>query len=167
MNTGQMLLTIGALLLLSTVMLRVNSNNFSTESVRDEARFGVMATSIATSIIEQAKNLAFDENTDTNSVTILSDLTSVFNLGPDAGENSADIKTFNDFDDFDGYTTIDSTLPSAIFEISCGVDYVSKSNLMVVSSSRTWHKKISITVASPSLTDTLNEASIHSYWFFR
>jgi len=167
MNTGQMILTIGALLLLSTVMLRVNSNNFSTESVRDEARFGVMATSIVTSIIEQAKNCAFDANTDSNSVSSLSDLTSVFDLGLDAGENSADIKTFNDFDDFDGYTEIDSTMPLAIFEISCSVDYVSKSDLMGVSSVPTWHKKISVTVANPSLGDTLKGASIYSYWFFR
>jgi MSHA pilin protein MshD len=167
MNTGQMLLTIGALLLLSSVMLRVNSNNFSTESVRDEARFGVIATSIATSIIERAKSFAFDANTDSNSVTSLSELTSVFNLGPDAGENSADIKTFNDFDDLDGYTAIDSTLPTAIFDVSCSVDYVSKTNLMGVSSSPTWHKKISVTVSSPSMDDTLTEASICSYWFFR
>ena len=167
MNTGQMLLTIGALLLLSAVMLRVNSNNFSTESVRDEAKFGVIATSIATSIIEQAKGLAFDANTDTNSVNTLSELTSVFNLGPDAGENLADIKTFNDFDDFDGYTGIDSTLKSAIYEISCSVNYVSKSNLLGISSSPTWHKKISVTVSSPSMDDTLTEASIYSYWYFR
>ena len=167
MNTGQMLLTIGALLLLSTVMLRVNSNNFSTETVRDEARFGVVATSIATSIIEQAKSFAFDANTDTNSVTSLSELTSVFNLGPDAGENSADIKTFNDFDDLDGYTEIDSTTQTAIFEISCSVNYVSKTNLMGISSVPTWHKKISVTVSSPSMGDTLTEASIYSYWFFR
>jgi len=167
MNTGQMLLTIGALLLLSTVMLRVNSNNFSTETVRDEARFGVIATSIATSIIEQAKSFAFDANTDTNSVTTLFELTSDFDLGPDAGENSADIKTFNDFDDLDGYTKIDSTMQSAIFEISCSVNYVSEANLMGISSVPTWHKKISVTVSSPSMGDTLTEASIYSYWFFR
>jgi hypothetical protein len=167
MNTGQMLLTIGALLLLSAVMLRVNSNNFSTESVRDEARFGVIATSIATSIIEQAKGLAFDANTDTNSVTSLSELTSVFNLGVDAGENSADIKTFNDFDDFDGYNELDSTTQSAIFEVSSSVDYISKADLMGISSVPTWHKKISVTVSSPSMGDTLREASIYSYWFFR
>lgn len=162
-----MLLTIGALLLLSSVMLRVNSNNFSTETVRDEARFGVIATSIATSIIEQAKGLAFDANTDTNSVSSLSELTSVFNLGLDAGENPADIKTFNDFDDFDGYSEMDSTLQSAIFEVSCSINYVSKSNLMGISSVPTWHKKISVTVSSPSMGDTLTEASIYSYWFFR
>lgn len=167
MNTGQMLLTIGALLLLSTVMLRVNSNNFSTETVRDEARFGVVATSIATSIIEQAKGLAFDAKTDTNSVTSLADLTSVFNLGPDAGENSADINTFNDFDDFDGYSGIDSTLQSAVFELSCSVDYVTKSNLKSAASVPTWHKKISVTVSSPSMDDTLKAATVYSYWFFR
>jgi hypothetical protein len=145
----------------------VNSNNFSTESVRDKARFGVIATSIATSIIEQAKGLAFDENTDTNSVNSTGELTSVFNLGIDAGENAADTKSFNDFDDFDGYNATDSSMQSAVYELSCNVDYVQKNDLLGVSASPTWHKRITVTVSSSSMSDTLTEASIHSYWYFR
>ncbi len=164
MNTGQMMLTIGALLLLSTTMLSVNSNNMMNETFRNEAQFGLLATSIATSIIEEAKSKAFDETTDTISVSSFTELTSVNNLGPELGETDI---TFNDFDDFDGYSTVDSTMPSAVFNILCEVDYVTTSNLQESSNKVTWHKKITVTVASSFMADTIKTSSIYSYWFFR
>ena len=71
MNTGQMLLTIGAMLLLSTLVLKVNTTNMTTDSVRAEAQYGVLATSIITSFMEEAKGLAFDSVTDSNSSSIM------------------------------------------------------------------------------------------------
>lgn len=164
MNTGQMMMTIGALLLLSTTMLSVNSNNMMNESFRDEAQFGLLATSIATSLIEEAKSKAFDEKTDTIAVSNVNQLTSLLGLGPDAGET---YETFDDFDDFDKYTTVDSTMPSAVFNILCEVDYVTTSNLQGSSPIATWHKKLTVTVASPFMADTIRASSIYSYWFFR
>ncbi len=159
-----MLLTIGAMVLLSTIMLRVNTVNFNSDSIRAEAQYGMLATSIATSIIEEAKGLAFDENTDTISVSNINDLTSAAALGKESGET---YETFNDFDDFDGYTKTDTTLHSAIFNIKCKVDYVDPSNINVPSFSNTWHKKITVLVSSPSMRDTIRESSIYSYWYFR
>lgn len=159
-----MLLTIGAMLLLSTLMLRVNTTNLTTDSIRAEAQYGVLATSIITSIMEEAKSLAFDEATDSNSVNTLNDLTSSSNLGPDPGET---YDTFNDFDDFNGFTKVDSTMPSAFFNIGCEVDYVSSSNLLGKSSLATWHKRITVTVSSDYMPDTLIQSTVYSYWFFR
>ena len=159
-----MMLTIGAILLLSTVMLRINTNNLTTDSIRAEAQYGVLATSIITSIMEEAKSFSFDEASDTNSVTSLSELTSALNLGPESGET---YDTFNDFDDFNGYTRVDSTMPSAIFNISCKVDYIHKSNLKAKSNTATWHKKITVTVSSEFMTDSLTQSNIYSYWYFR
>ncbi|MCH7772180.1 MAG: hypothetical protein IIA49_14400 [Bacteroidetes bacterium] len=164
MNTGQMMLTIGALILLSTLMLRVNTNNLQTDTIRAEAQYGVIATSIITSIIEEAKSLAFDTKTDTNTVTTTSQLTPASNLGPGNGET---YETFNDFDDFDGYTRVDSSMPSAVFEVYCEVYYIHPSNLKVKYNSRTWHKKIVIQVSSPFMKDTITQSSIYSYWYFR
>ena len=164
MNTGQMMLTIGAMLLLSTLMLRVNTNNLTTDSIRAEAQYGVLATSIITSIMEEAKSLSFDAATDSSSVTLLNQLTLPSNLGPENGETFG---TFNDFDDFDGFTRVDSTMPSAIFNIGCTVDYVNTSNLLAKSFSQTWHKKITVTVSSDFMEDTLTQSSIYSYWYFR
>jgi len=164
MNTGQMMLTIGALLLLSTLMLRVNTTNLTTDSIRAEAQYGVLATSIITSVMEEAKSLAYDSATDSNSVTSLNQLTAPSSLGPESGET---FDTFNDFDDFDGYTRVDSSMPSAIFNIGCEVDYVSTSNLLGKSFLPTWHKRITVTVSSDFMEDTLTQSSIYSYWYFR
>lgn len=164
MNTGQMFLTIGALVLLSTLMLRVNTNNLQTDTIRAEAQYSVLATSIITSIMEKAKSLAFDAQTDSNTVTSTTQLTPASFLGPKFGET---YDTFNDFDDFNGYTKVDSTMPSAVFDISCEVYYVHKINLKDKYNSRTWHKKITVQVSSPFMQDTIKQSTIYSYWYFR
>jgi len=163
MNTGQSMMTMGAMILLSAIVLRVNTSNLNNEEVRDQAQYGVLATSIATSIIEEAQSKSFDHNTDTNSVTLLTQLSSV--LGPEGGETE---ETFNDFDDYHGFTKRDSTMPSAIFDIACEVVYVTPNNIEGFSNNREWHKKINVTIASPFMpADTFRTASIFSYWYFR
>ncbi len=163
MNTGQMLLTIGAMVLLATLMLRINTNNLQTDTVRADAQYGVLATSIITSIMEKAKSLAFDTKTDTNNVTSTSELTPSASLGPGFGET---YDTFNDFDDFDGYTKVDSSMPSAVFDIYCEVFYINPVNLNE-HNSRSWHKKIIVQVSSDFMQDTIKQSSIYSYWYFR
>jgi len=159
-------MSLGAMLLLSTIMLRVNTANLSNESVRDNAQYGVLATSIATSIIEEAHSKAFDENTDTIMVTAYTQLTSV--LGPESGETE---DTFDDFDDYNGFTKRDSTMPSVTFDISCAVVYVETNDILGSTSNRTWNKKLIVTITRPVSPDSsvlaLKTASIFSYWHFR
>ncbi len=112
-------MTLGAMMLLATIMLRVNTANLTNESIRDDAQFGVLATSIATSIIEEAHSKAFDEKSDTTSIFDVTQLSSI--LGPESGESGS---TFDDFDDYNGFTKRDSTMPSSVFDISCAVVYV-------------------------------------------
>ena len=159
-----MMLTIGAMVLLATLMLKINTNNLQTDSVRSEAQYGVIATSIITSIMEKAKSLAFDAKTDSNSITAVSDLTPSGSLGPGFGET---YDTFNDFDDFDGYTSADSTMPSAVFDISCEVFYIHTANLKAKYHSQTWHKMLTVKVSSAYMQDTLKQSTIYSYWYFR
>jgi len=164
MNSGQMMLAIGAMVLLSTLMLRINTNNLQTDTVRAEAQYGVLATSIITSTMEKAKSLAFDEATDSNSVTLVGELTPPGSLGPEVGET---YDTFNDFDDFNGFTIVDSTMPSAVFNVSCEVYYIHPTNLKSKYGNPTWHKKITVTVSSPFMEDSIKQSSIYSYWYFR
>jgi hypothetical protein len=159
-----MLMSMGAIVLLSTITLRVNTSNLMNETIRDEAQYGVLATSIATSIIEEATSKSFDESSDSTSVSSLSELTLAGLLGPESGETDS---TFDDFDDYNGFTKRDSTMPSAIFDISCEVMYIHKSNLKVKSNSEQWHKKINVIVSSPFSQDTFKTSSIFSYWHFR
>lgn len=159
-----MLLTIGAMILLSMVILNTNRNYLNTTVYLQETKYGVLATSLATSIIEKAKSLSYDEETYGESVSSTSDLTPANLLGPESGETYS---TFNDFDDFDGYITVDTTEMSAVYKISCSVNYVTENQLNGTTNSRTWHKKISIAVTSDFMTDTVRMSSIFSYWFFR
>jgi len=166
MNTGQMIMTLGAMLLLSVIMLRVNTANLTNETIRDNSQYGVLATSISTSIIEEAQSKAFDEKTDTMNVTALTQLTSA--LGPETGEIES---TFDDFDDYNNFTKRDSTMPSATFDISCQVVYVEPGNIEGSTSNRTWNKKIIVTITRPVSADSselvLKTSSIFSYWYFR
>ena len=164
MNTGQMMITLGAMMLLGVVILRVNAGFLNTNNVLLDSKFGVLAVSIATSVIEEATGKAFDANTDSNSVDNLIDLTSPGSLGKASWEV---YPNFNDFDDYNGLNIVDSTKSSAMFNIQCVVVYVNAANPEVTAGIRTWHKKITVTVSSKSMTDTLRMSSINSYFYFR
>lgn len=164
MNTGQTLLTIGAMYLLSLLILQTNKNFMMTEDVMMNSKFGVLAVSLGTSLIEEASSKAFDANTDTSAISDVNLLTQASGLGPKAGES---YPNFNDFDDFNNFSKIDTTMPSAPFKIQCSVVYINPSNPEAAVNYRTWHKKIIVTVSSKFMPDTVKLSSIYSYWFFR
>ena len=164
MNTGQSLITIAAMMLLSVLVLRINSTILNTDRVVQDSKFGLLATSMATSIIEEATNKAFDENTVSNNINSISQLTAPNKLEPESGEVYPD---YNDVDDYNGYSRIDSSMPSAVFKISCSVAYVSSTSPNVISNIATWNKKVTVTISSISMRDTVTMSSIFSYWYFR
>lgn len=165
MNQGQSLMSIGALFLLSLTVLRVNNTILQTDSVMQDSKFGILATSIATSLIEKASKKSFDANTVENSVSTLTGLTAAAGLGPNTSEEPPD--NCNDFDDFNGYTEQITNLPSAVFNVSCEVSYVAPDNPDGKLSTQSWSKKMTVKVSSPSSQDTIRLSTIYSYWHFR
>lgn len=169
-----MLLSAGAIVLLTLIILRVNNNNLNSDVVLQRSKYGILAVSLATSIIEEASSKAFDEITDSTGIVHTTWLTSPASLGPETGESYPD---FDDFDDFNGYiinTSGDSTFLSAEFTGLCEVVYVDTSNLDGTSANKTWHKKLTVMVTSESMRDlytneqdTLEMSTIFSYWFYR
>lgn len=155
-----MLITIGAMVLLGLVVLRVSTGFLTTNTVMLETKFDVLAVSLGTSVIEEATGKAFDQNTDTAAVSLVSSLSTI-------GKDGETYPDFNDFDDYDGFTKIDSTLPSAIFKIECQVGYINPSNPEVLNATKTWHKRLNVQVTSPSMTDTIKLSTIYSYFYFR
>ncbi len=63
MNTGQTLFSIGALLILSLTILKMNNFILANDTVMQNSKFGILAISLATSLIEEASKKAFDANT--------------------------------------------------------------------------------------------------------
>ena len=158
-----MLLTIGAMILLSTLILRVNNNFAGNTTTVYNSKFAILASSVGASVIEEAMGKAFDENTVNAPASSTTDLTMPNKLKAESGES---YPNFDDFDDYNGYNKTDSTMPSAIFEVSCVVSYVNPTTPDINSSVRTWTKKISVTVTSISMKDTVRLSSLFSYWVF-
>jgi MSHA pilin protein MshD len=184
MGSGQTMLTVLAMVLLSFLMLRVNNLNLETTSTLNTTKFEVLAFSLAESMIQEIEANAFDENTTTAVVSSPSSLSTV--LGPENGETFA---TYDDIDDFNNYTRTD-TIPAksgVIFNIRCKVDYVSSASPDVATSTKSWHKMITVYVTSPFmiknalsnqyylkvksttaiLQDTVKLSQVYSYWNFK
>ena len=174
MTNLQMLLALGAMMLLTILLLNVNRNSLAIEDVMYDSNFGITATSIASSIIEDASKKRFDkvtaeyDPTDSTYTAVYDPtyLTPAGSLGIDSGEIITDPRTFNDFDDYDNYTTVDSTMPSAVFNVLCKVNYVNETALDDSVNTQTFHKKITVRVWSKSMSDTMVISSIYSYWNF-
>ena len=176
MNTGQMLITIGAITLLSLVILRISSTMIITTDVLDRSKIGLLAVSMATSIIEEINSVAFDENTVSGSVTDSEGLSLA--LGAEA------LEVYPDFDDLDDYNefrnspkidTIDiSETNFIVFQTFCAVDYVEEGSPEVISVDNTFDKRLEVKVTSPAMwnenagrQDTISLKTLFSYWFFR
>ena len=169
MNTGQMMITIAALMLLSIVILRVNSGNLITAEVLIESKLDILAVSLLNSTIEEATSKSFDEYTTDKPAELLSNLATTANLRAEAGEV---YPNFDDMDDFNGLVLTDSISGADVYTIICKVAYVDTTNPNNTSVGATWHKKVTVKVTSKSMMDfngnqdSLEMSSIRSYWYF-
>lgn len=163
MNTGQTFLALGALIMLSTMVLRFNRTILTSDEVMYSSKFNVLAASLATSLIDEAKSKAFDQKTDTAVVNDINQLSP--QLKADGSETYA---TFNDFDDFNDYIRQDTTsIPGETFWVTSKVYYVESLNPIKITTNKTWHKMIVVTVINSTMKDPVKISSIYSYWYFR
>lgn len=160
MNLGQALFAMGALMILSFTILRMNNNILNTDDTVMDSKIGILATSIGTSLIEEASKLAFDDKTKIDPVNNLTLLTPVLSLGQETPG------VFDDFDDFNNYVQHD-TIYTIPFRTRCTVTYVNPTNPNITSTIRTWHKKLTVKISSDFSKDTLELSTIYSYWYFR
>ncbi len=162
------------------LILTVNRTTLETGSTKDVAEYRITATSLGTSLLERAQDLAFDEATVDTFLTAaqISSLTAAANFGADAGETSYNL--FDDIDDFHNYIRVDTIPNSAIFVSTAKVQYlnVTPPSTMTVTTSKTFNKVITVFVTSPYMVDysvnptnpvqdTLKFQSVFSYWYFR
>ena len=61
MGSGQMMMTILAMILLSLVILNINKGFYNTNITMANSRYDILAVSVANSIIEDATGLHFEE----------------------------------------------------------------------------------------------------------
>ena len=162
-------MTVGAMILLSLVILNVYNGYFINNGVVLNSKFDILAVSLATSIIEDANGLAFDAaTTGGNTVTSTNQL-STCGPGPSDYYVSRDSNNYNDFDDYNGLQFVynDSTLESAVYNIKCKVGYINETAPNTFVGYKTWFKRLEVSVSSPSMEDTVKISTVMSYFYFR
>ncbi len=165
MNMGQSLLTLAALMILTMTASKINFTILQTQDVMQNSKFGLAAISLATSVIEEASKEAFDEESIDSMLITPSGLTASTALGPEAGETNKNL--FDDFDDWNNFQILDTTLMSAHYRLKCNVNYVNPGTPDVTTTSKTFHKRLTVQVSSISMKDTIKVNTIYSYWKFR
>ncbi|NUN68728.1 MAG: hypothetical protein HUU02_03355 [Bacteroidetes bacterium] len=178
MGLGQTLLTIMALMLMGRLILTVNRTVLEVGSTKDVAEYRITATSLGTSMLEYAHDLAFDEATVDTFLTStqVSSLTASASFGAETGETN--YLLFDDVDDYHNYVKIDTIPNSAIFYTTARIDYltVTPPTSFTTTTSKSFNKMITVYVTSPYMMDysldvpvqdTLKFRSIFSYWYFR
>lgn len=149
MHSGQMLQTIGALALLSLLVMNANRAVLGNSRTVYTGQYISVATQIAQSYILDATTKEFDENAIGRAPIHDQTLFSV-HLGTDGGEADSTLSTFDDIDDYNGYHASYITPYDTVhYYVRCVVEYVSPNNFSVVSGSQTFYKRISVTVNVP------------------
>jgi hypothetical protein len=140
------------------------------------------------SIAEEAGGKMFDDvitDSTVSALTAVTQLSAV--LGPESGERFRDsasgVTSFDDFDDFNGLfvvfksNRVEESAPTpnadwefivpnirAKFYVRASVDYVLASAPDVPVANRTWHKRLTLRITSPSTKDTLSYPWLMSCW---
>ena len=172
MTTGQTMLTLGAFMFLTTILMNFYNIVGNTGDTISSGQNGILATTIAASYIEAAQGLAFDQITDTSNIAIKNVSTLSAVLGPETGEDS--LALFNDFDDFNGYTAVKQAAGSiSIYRTRFSVYYVRPDDIDVVSAAKTFAKRMDLKTwrvfppsTDPAYIDTVRTSYVLGYFHF-
>ncbi len=164
MTTGQTMLAVGALVLLTTIMLnfyRIFSHSWDTV---DGTQMGIDATTIATSFMEIAHGLSFDEISDTTYIQDLNQLTPPGDLGRD-GAHDDSLHKFNDFDDFHDFETTVDAGENGIYGARFEVNYVEPTDVMTSVNYRTYTKRLDMWIwrEHPPPPTGMDQDSLHMF----
>jgi hypothetical protein len=166
---SNVMLTLGSFILLSTILVAFYGNLAVGETTVSNAQAGINELTYATTYMELANGLAFDEFTVDSFVTTanISRLTDPAYLGrenpaPTPEPNEVGFTTFDDIDDLNNFGI------SGVFKTTFKVKYVDPLDLNLVKTTRTFVKRIDMNVVRlyPASTDTLRYSTVMGYFHF-
>ncbi len=156
-----MMLVIGGLVLFSAMVLNINNVITSSKEQTNNSEFLAVATETGQNLLNKISSKAFDQNTISNPAYKPGLFTPANSLGPESGETPA---TYNDVDDYNGYTETDTVPRAGIFNLKAFVNYVDTTNLnTVLTSSVSRIKRIQVDVTNNYMKDTVKLYYYKSY----
>lgn len=177
MSTHQTMITLGAFVLFSITLLGLFRVVAESTTVVSDGQTGINELTIATTYMELAQGLSFDEATVDSFITPsgIGVLTNPVSLGPENPPPSPEhaenaIPFFDDFDDLNNFETTDNAQNgmSGLYRTRFTVSYVDPQNVDQVSFARTFTKRLDIAVwrAVPPGKDTLKSSMVMGYFHF-
>jgi hypothetical protein len=168
MNSGQMMLVVGAFTMLSILALSFNRTMFNSMTLGLEMEATLNAISIASSMVDEIMSKDFDEEvTDGRRAYEFADVTLAANLGFDTGETITGVdssytvgSTFTDFaskltfDDIDDYHEYERQVRDprlGIFTVVDSITYCDETTPSTILTSRTFFKQVTVAVSHPNL----------------
>jgi len=173
--SSNLALVIFGMLLLGTFMLMANGIMLENSTAADRNEYYLTAMSLAQSVIDEAKTKAFDQRTVSGPVTSKDSLTSPLSLTregsgevvpvPDTltSQGFLSIIKFNDVDDYNGYRRLLNTPRANGYMLAATVRYVSATYPDSASSTKSYSKRMTVTVTSPYFPDSLSVQYIFVY----
>jgi hypothetical protein len=148
MNTGQSLMSIGALLLLALASLQFNSVVLENNTVETENKVYLTAFSLADDLIEEIKQKAFDEKTIDFQAINVNQLT--YPPNKEVGEVWPN---FDDIDDYNNYIKPVSLPHVEDYTVTSTVNYCTANGIDITSQS--YYKKVTVEVTSKYMSNPL------------
>lgn len=154
-------MVIGAMVLVSILTQNANKANIINKTISIEGQYEVAATAIAQDIIDEARIVAFDEETVSGFVPV--NIPAGFTaIGLEEANPGNSRVVFDDFDDYDGWKeTITNSMGD--FEVSVEVFYIVKSTNLKTTSKSTL-KKMEVSVQNKFLVES-NSNQLKTYKF--
>jgi hypothetical protein len=195
MNSGQTMLSLLAMVLLGTTVFTVNRNSLNNGTILRQTELGIYSVSLATSYIQKAKQMAFDEKTTgglaislpmakpvagTLSTTMGIETGTRYFTPPGGTMEPQDIlnndNTYDDFDDYNNFVKNDSIGGVDVFHVTARVCYTSQVPPFSDTTGATWLKRIVVKVNNSikrsvytnevsTGTDTITFSYIKSFYF--
>lgn len=160
-DTSELLLVIGAMVLLSVAIINVNRTNALNDIVLMESELEYTGIAIGQDIIDEARAKAFDENcvsSTPNNVPAGFTRSSKFG-GMNDSENYAN---FDDFDDYHGMSRTENTR-HGVYQVTANVNYVSETNPNSVSNNKTLYKRMNVIISSDFLPNQIQLSYVKTY----
>lgn len=183
MNTGQAMMVIAAMMLLSTFALTVNNTLALSSSTGLEMEASLDALSYGHSLVDEILQREFDEATIGTRIFNTADLSTTmgretgepFTLPDSSGSDVFHSRTrYDDVDDYNDYRRIVRNPRLDDFTLTVQVQYVSEDSPFGVSGSKTFCKKVQVTVTNPYMPKdqhgvvsplTLSDMSVYRRYF--
>ncbi len=161
MAGNQMMLSIAGMIFLSMLILNVHSSTTDKLIILYTNEAVIEATGIAQAVFEEIQTKAFDENTVSDAAKERNLLTSLGSLGKDSSE--VVYTDFDDIDDYNGLSITDTANVMGQFNLAVWVYYVDETSPYDSSGTRTYIKRVDVSISNESLPTTLSFKKLISY----